>query len=57
MTAKEIRINEIMDEQKVVHDVAEQLFLDELENLYPDIEAKDSDIMEQLYEIDNQQES
>lgn len=57
MTAKEIRINEIMDEQKVDHDVAEQLFLDELENLYPDMEVKDLDIMEQLYEIDNQQES
>lgn len=55
MTAKEIRINEIMDKQKVEYDVAEQLFFDELECLYPDTDPKDLDIMEQLYEIDNQQ--
>lgn len=45
------RIFEIMDEQGVDRDVAEQLFLDELEEVYPD---SDKDARETLYELDNE---
>lgn len=51
MKKREQRIFEIMDEQGVDRDVAEQLFLDELEEAYPD---SDRDAQETLYELDNE---
>lgn len=37
MTRKELRIMEIMTAQNTDYDVAERLFLDELEERYPDL--------------------
>ena len=51
MKKREQRIFEIMDEKGVDWDVAEQLFLDELEEAYPD---SDRDVRETLYELDNE---
>jgi len=51
MNKREQRIFEITDEQGVDRDVAEQLFLDELEETYPD---SDRDTQETLYELDNE---
>lgn len=51
MKKTEQRIFEIMDEEGVDRDVAEQLFLDELEEAYPD---SDRDVRETLYELDNE---
>ncbi|PWJ49162.1 hypothetical protein [Faecalicatena contorta] len=48
MTRREMRINEIMDEMKIEKDVAEQLFMDELEELYPDVD--DMEVRELVYE-------
>ena len=56
MTMKELRINEIMEEQGVAQDVAEQLFLDELEEEYPDVNPNDTDVLEMLYETDAKHE-
>lgn len=50
MARKEMRINEIMDEMRIEEDVAEQLFMDELEELYPDAEG--AEIREVLYETE-----
>lgn len=51
MKKREQRIFEIMDEQGIDRDVAEQLFLDELEETYPD---SGGDVQETLYELDNE---
>lgn len=50
MKRREMRINEIMDEMRIEEDVAEQLFMDELEELYPD--SEEAEIREVLYETE-----
>ncbi len=52
MTRKESKIMDIMTELNVDHDVAEQLFLDELEERYSDL-TEDLEVMETLFEADS----
>lgn len=54
MERKEFRILEIMDEYGADYDVAEWLFEDELEELYPDV--PEPDIREALYELEEDSE-
>ncbi len=52
MMRKELRIVKIMKELNVDRDVAERLFLDELEEMFPDLPEGDFDTRETLYELD-----
>lgn len=54
MSRKEYRIMELMNEYGVEYDVAEWLFKDELEELYPDV--PEPDIREKLYELEEDSE-
>ncbi|MCI8607124.1 MAG: hypothetical protein HFG72_10005 [Hungatella sp.] len=53
MTRKEQRIMDIMTERHTDQDVAEQLFMDELMERYPDLAEKNLDVAETLYELGN----
>lgn len=52
MTRKEMRIMEIMEEQEVSMDVAEQLFYDELEERFSECETDNLDVLEMMYETE-----
>lgn len=51
MTRKELRIMEIMAGMNVDQDTAEQLFMDELETMFPNLPEGDFDTRETLYEL------
>ena len=50
MSKKELRINEIMSQQKVDEDVAELLFQDELSKMFPECDPEDTDTLEMMFE-------
>lgn len=49
MDAKELRINEIMEDMKCDHDVAESMFLDEICDKY---DTDDVDVAETMFYAD-----
>ena len=50
MSKKELRINEIMSQQKVDEDVAELLFQDELSKMFHECDPEDTDTLEMMFE-------